>query len=90
MNYKEKILMKFNTTQLDKIIIALLNNSFNKKFANNVQRLFSMFRDDSFKNDYEKLTIKDIGTKYLVPYYKDGWKLLGIDYDTRYIKEEKI
>ena len=24
-----------------------------------------------FKNDYEKLTIKDIGTKYLVPYYKD-------------------
>ena len=43
-----------------------------------------------FKNDYEKLTIKDIGTKYLVPYYKDGWKLLGIDYDTRYIKENKI
>ena len=40
-----------------------------------------------FKGDYEKLTIKDIGTKYLVPYYKDGWKLLGIDYDTRYIKE---
>lgn len=39
-----------------------------------------------FKGDYEKLTIKDIGTIYLVPYYKDGWKLLSIDYDTRYIK----
>ena len=43
-----------------------------------------------FKCDYEKLTIKDIGTIYLVPYYKDGWKLLSIDYDTRYIKENKI
>ena len=41
-----------------------------------------------FKCDYEKLTIKDIGTKYLVSYYKDGWKLLGIYYVTRYIKEK--
>ena len=43
-----------------------------------------------FKGDYEKLTIKDIGTIYLVPYYKDGWKLLSIDYDTRYVKGDKV
>lgn len=53
-NYKDRIAMKFNVSQLDKIIIALLNNAFNKKFASNVKRLFGLFKSDSFKNDYEK------------------------------------
>lgn len=53
-NYKERIAMKFNVSQLDKIIVALLNNAFNKKFAGNVKRLFDLFKADSFKNDYEK------------------------------------
>lgn len=52
-NYKEKIQIKFNVSQLDNIILALINNPFNKKFASNVKRLFSMF-DNSFKSDYDK------------------------------------
>lgn len=54
MSYKDKITMKFNTSQLDNIIVALLNNPFNKKFAGNVNRLFNVLKYDSFKNDYEK------------------------------------
>ena len=41
-NYKEKIAMKFSVDQLDRIIITLLNNGHNKKFASNVRRLFNM------------------------------------------------
>ena len=41
-NYKQKIAMKFSADQLDRIIITLLNNGHNKKFASNVRRLFNM------------------------------------------------
>lgn len=54
MSYKDRISMKFNVAQLDRIIVALLNNAFNKKFAGNVKRLFALFKNDSVKNDYEK------------------------------------
>ena len=30
MNYKDKITMKFNIAQLDRIIVALITNGFNK------------------------------------------------------------
>jgi len=52
-NYKEKIAMKFNVSQLNRIIVALVNNGFNKKFASNVSRLFSLF-DQNYKNEYDK------------------------------------
>ena len=54
MNYKDKITMKFNISQLDRIIITLLNNAFNKKFANNVLRLFELFNPAIYKTEYEK------------------------------------
>jgi hypothetical protein len=53
-NYKEKITMRFNVSQLDRTIVALINNGHNKKFAGNVLRLFGMFIEDSYKNDIEK------------------------------------
>jgi len=53
-NYKEKITMRFNVSQLERTIVALLNNGHNKKFAGNVLRLFGMFIEDSYKNDFEK------------------------------------
>lgn len=53
-NYKDKITMKFNISQLDRIIITLLNNAFNKKFASNVSRLFSIFNEALYKTEYEK------------------------------------
>ena len=46
--------MKFNVSQLERTIVALLNFGYNKKFASNVLRLFSLFIEDSYKNDYEK------------------------------------
>ena len=54
MNYKDKITMKFNIAQLDRIIVALITNGFNKKFASNVSRLFAMFNPSLYKTDYEK------------------------------------
>jgi replicative DNA helicase len=53
-NFKEKITMRFNVSQLDRTIVALLNNGYNKKFAANVLRLFNLFMEESYKNDYEK------------------------------------
>lgn len=53
-NFKEKITMKFNISQLERTIVALLNNGHNKVFAGNVKRLFDMFIEQSYKNDYEK------------------------------------
>lgn len=53
-NYKEKIQMKFTVNQLERIIVAILNNVNNKKFINNVERLFSLFSEEFYKNDYEK------------------------------------
>jgi hypothetical protein len=53
-NFKEKITMKFNISQLERTIVALLNNGHNKVFASNVKRLFDMFIEQSYKNDYEK------------------------------------
>jgi len=53
-NFKEKITMRFNVSQLERTIVALLNNGYNKKFAANVIRLFNMFIEDSYKNDFEK------------------------------------
>jgi len=51
-NYIEKISMKFNISQLNRTIIALLNNGTNRKFASNVSRLFGLF--DVQKTDIEK------------------------------------
>ena len=53
-NYKDKITMKFNVNQLERIIIALINNGYNKKFASNVKRLFAMFNPNLYKSDYDK------------------------------------
>ena len=50
----EKINLKFNTAQLDRIILSLLNNGYNKKFAANVDHLFSLVDLDSFISDFEK------------------------------------
>lgn len=53
-NYKNKITMKFTVNQLDRTIIALINNGYNKKFASNVKRLFDLFDSNEYKTDYEK------------------------------------
>ena len=92
MGYKKKIEMKFSTSQLDRIIIVLLNNPFNKKFVSNVSRLFNSVLEGSYKDDYEKeyrvhmikkivdiLTENDIDTK-------DA--LLGfLEFDGKYYNE---
>jgi len=51
--FTDKIRMKFNFAQLERIIIAMLGNSHNKVFAGNVLRLFNMFKEESYKNDFE-------------------------------------
>ena len=53
-DFKDKITMRFNVSQLERTIVALLNNGYNKKFAANVLRLFNMFVEDSYKNDFDK------------------------------------
>lgn len=53
MGYKEKIEMKFNVAQLERIIIALINNGYNKKFANNVKNLFNLFSGQYNDNSKE-------------------------------------
>ena len=53
-DFKEKITMRFNVSQLERTIVALLNFGYNKKFAGNVIRLFNMFIEDSYKSDFEK------------------------------------
>ncbi len=53
-NYKLKGSLKLTISQLDKILIAVLNNSENKKFIRNVQDLFDMYTENSIKRDYEK------------------------------------
>ena len=46
--------MKFPVSQLDRIILALLDNAYNKKFVGNVSRLFSMFDQSLLQNEYGK------------------------------------
>lgn len=53
-DFKEKITMRFNVSQLERTIVALLNFGYNKKFAGNVIRLFNMFIEDSYRSDFEK------------------------------------
>lgn len=55
--YKEKISMKFSVDQLDRIIITLLNNGHNKKFASNVKRLFSMISSVNATGDGKEVRI---------------------------------
>lgn len=50
----EKIALKFNIPSLDAIIISLINNPMNKKFASNVRRLFGQLDPSSFRNDQER------------------------------------
>ena len=51
---KDRIALKFNISQLDRLIVALLNNGENKKFAGNVELLFNAFAPESYQNDIEK------------------------------------
>jgi len=53
-DFREKITMRFNVSQLDRTIISLLNNGHNKKFAGNVTRLFNLFTEDSYRTDFDK------------------------------------
>lgn len=53
-NFKEKITMRFNISQLERTLVALLNNGYNKKFAGNVIRLFNLFIEESYKKEYSK------------------------------------
>ena len=46
--------MRFNVSNLERTIVAMLNNGYNKKLASNIIRLFEMFEDESYKNDYDK------------------------------------
>ena len=63
-NYRDKITMKFSSNQLERIIIALINNGFNKKFASNVKRLFDLFNPSLYSMEQDKIVrvhlIKDI------------------------------
>lgn len=52
--YKNKMAMRFNVSNLERTIVAMLNNGYNKKLASNIIRLFEMFEDESYKNDYDK------------------------------------
>ena len=54
MRSEERITLRYNVGQLDRIILALLNNGYNKKFAGNVQHLLSLVDEKSFITDFEK------------------------------------
>ena len=53
--YSDRVAMKLNIRQLDNIIIALINNPFNKKFVGNVNQLFKILQPRSYENDGEKV-----------------------------------
>jgi replicative DNA helicase len=52
--FNEKLTMRFSVNQLEATIVGLLNNSHHRRFANNILRLFDMFIEESYKNDFEK------------------------------------
>lgn len=90
----QKISMKFSTSQLDRIILALISYPSNKKFAGNVERLFSMFSEDTFKNEYEKevrvFIIGKMTTAISETYFDDGKALLQyIDLTGKYEDESR-
>lgn len=88
-SYQEKITLKFNVNQLDRTIVVLLANGFNKKFANNVSRLFEMFAPISYANDYTKeirvYLVKKIAKIILERNITDKADILSfLDIDGRY------
>ena len=94
MNYKDKITMKFNIAQLDRIIVALITNGFNKKFASNVSRLFAMFNPSLYKTDYEKelrvYLIKEITEIILNNNIEDKEGILAyLDTDGKYYNDSR-
>ena len=91
-NYKDKITMKFNVSQLERIIIALINNGFNKKFANNVKRLFDLFNPSLYNMEHEKTVrvhlIKEIVNIILKNNIESAEAILSfIDADGKYANE---
>jgi len=51
---EERINLRFNSAMLDRTIIALLENTDNKRLVSNINRLFKSFNPASYKSDYEK------------------------------------
>lgn len=85
----EKIQMKFGSKQLDMIIIALLNNAYNKKFVSNVNQLFKLFTPQSYTDDFGKETrvyiVKTIAQTILENKVDDKESLLGLlSFDGKY------
>ena len=52
--FANKVALRMSISQLERVIVALLNNSQNKKFATNVAQLFGQFDDESFASDFDK------------------------------------
>lgn len=51
-----KIQMKFSTYQLESILVALINNPFNRKLVANINQLFKLFQPQSYTDDFGKET----------------------------------
>lgn len=93
-DYRTRIAMKFNRTQLDRTIIALINNGFNKKFASNVLRLFKIFKPASYTDDIEKevrvYLIKQIANIIIEKDIIEKSAIYGfLDIDGKYYNESK-
>lgn len=85
----DRIQMKFGSKQLDMIICALLQNSYNKKFVSNVNQLFMLFSPQSYTDDFGKETrvymIKTIVQIILENKIDDKDTLLGLlSFDGKY------
>lgn len=50
----ERIYLKFSVSQLDRIIVLILNKPNNKKFISSCNQLFNLFDPTSYKTEYEK------------------------------------
>jgi len=91
-NYREKIAMKFNTYQLDNIIVAILNNAYNKKFVSNINQLFMLFQPNTYTDDFSKETrvyiIKSLTKIILEKNLTEKQAILAsVDFDGKYYSE---
>ena len=93
--YSDRVAMKLNVRQLDNIIIALINNPFNKKFVGNVNQLFKILQPRSYENDGEKVLrvyiVRNITKLILENNFNDKSQVISsLTFDGKYASDADI
>ena len=93
--YSDRVAMKLNVRQLDNIIIALINNPFNKKFVGNVNQLFKILQPRSYENDGEKVLrvyiVRNITKLILENNFNDKSQVISsLTFDGKYASDADV